>query len=66
MESLRESGALENDADIIILLDRGIKERDTTLLVAKNRDGATGIVQLEFDPPLVRFQTKQLGMRNEK
>jgi len=60
MESLRESGALEHDADIIILLDRGIKERDTNLLVAKNRDGATGVVQLEFDPPLVRFQAKQL------
>jgi len=63
MESLRESGALEHDADIIILLDRGVKERDTTLLVAKNRDGATGIVQLEFDPPLVRFQAKQLGVQ---
>ncbi len=58
MESLRESGALEHDADIIILLDRGVNEQDTTLLVAKNRDGATGVVQLEFDPPLVRFQTK--------
>jgi len=63
MESLRESGALEHDADIIILLDRGVKERDTTLLVAKNRDGATGVLQLEFDPPLVRFQAKQMEVQ---
>ncbi len=56
MESLRESGALEHDADIIILLDRGVKEIETTLLVAKNRDGATGIIDLEFTAPLLSFQ----------
>lgn len=56
MESLRESGALEHDADIIILLDRGVKETETTLLVAKNRDGATGLVQLEFTAPLLSFE----------
>lgn len=61
MESLRESGALEHDADIIILLDRGVKESKTSLLVAKNRDGATGVLSLDFDAPRVKFSEAVSG-----
>ena len=56
MESLRESGKLEHDADIILLLDRGVKEIDSQLVVAKNRDGATGLIELAFEPSNVRFR----------
>lgn len=55
MESLKESSNLEHDADVILLLDRGVKESETTLLVAKARDGETGLIDLVFEAQNVRF-----------
>ena len=62
MADLRESGAIEQDADIVLLLHRpeyydandqpGIAE----LIVAKNRNGATGTVKLTFLKNLTRFE----------
>jgi replicative DNA helicase len=62
MADLRESGAIEQDADIVLLLHRpeyydandqpGIAE----LIVAKNRNGATGSVKLTFLKNLTRFE----------
>lgn len=62
MSDLRESGALEQDADSIILLYRdeyynpdtcslGIAE----LSIAKNRHGPTGLIQLAFDSGKTKF-----------
>lgn len=61
MSDIRESGALENDADTILLLHRpdyydpddqpGLAE----LIVAKNRNGPTGTVRLAFEKALARF-----------
>jgi replicative DNA helicase len=61
MADLRESGAIEQDADIVLLLHRpdyydehdqpGIAE----LIVAKNRNGRTGSVKLTFLKNLTRF-----------
>lgn len=51
---LRESGSLEQDADVVLLLH----ERDgnpTECIVAKNRNGATGSVWLDFDKARARF-----------
>lgn len=48
---LRESGAIEQDADVVILLHReimGENRSDMSMLVAKNRHGATGLAQLTF------------------
>lgn len=46
---LRESGAIENDADAVILLHRDPdKPGEVTVDVAKNRHGATGVVQLQW------------------
>lgn len=47
---LRESGAFEQDADLVGLLhrDKDAPEKPTELIVAKNRDGETGTVLLEF------------------
>jgi replicative DNA helicase len=62
MADLRESGAIEQDADMVLLLHRpeyydandqpGIAE----LIVAKNRNGATGTVKLTFLRKNMRFE----------
>ena len=62
MADLRESGAIEQDADMILLLHRpeyydandqpGIAE----VIVAKNRNGATGTVKLTFLKNFTRFE----------
>lgn len=69
MSDLRESGAIEQDADMIGLLYRkkyyaeSDEEReeigdDATLILAKNRNGPTGDVPLTFTPELMRFTTR--------
>jgi len=48
---LRESGSIEQDADVVILLHReimGEKRGDLAMLVAKNRNGATNVAHLSF------------------
>ncbi len=62
MSDLRESGAIEQDADLVLLLHRpeyydindspGIAE----LAVAKNRSGATGTVKMTFLKNFTRFE----------
>lgn len=51
ISDLRESGAVEQDADVVILLHReimGDNKNDLAMLVAKNRHGATGLAQMQF------------------
>jgi len=51
LSDLRESGALEQDADAVVFLhqpDKEDKER-ITLILAKNRFGHTGVSSLRFD-----------------
>lgn len=60
---LRDSGALEQDADRIILLygkkdTEGEEVRDITFKVGKNRHGAMGKVDMKFDGPHTRFHPK--------
>ncbi|NLE64419.1 MAG: replicative DNA helicase [Elusimicrobia bacterium] len=67
LSDLRESGAIEQDADVVILLMReeyyepkpenlGIAE----LIVAKQRNGPTGTVKLRFFKEFVRFENLDL------
>ena len=64
MSDLRDSGAIEQDADIIMFLYRDFKynpEADPTsaeLIVSKHRNGPTGTVDLEFIPELSRFENR--------
>jgi len=55
MADLRESGELEHDADVILLLHRPPMEHQTEAIMAKVRDGAVGIATLTFHPETVRF-----------
>lgn len=61
MADLRDSGEIENDADVIMLLYREHyhnKEADphkTELIVAKQRNGATDTVPLHWDSNHLRF-----------
>ena len=59
LEDLRDSGAIEQDADVVVFLhrSRGTDPRDPTVevLVRKNRNGPTGEFPLTFMPHIVRF-----------
>jgi len=70
LSHLRESGAIEQDADVVAFLHRDrdeqqenspdakIKGLDSILLIGKNRNGETGKVELLFFPHLMRFNNK--------
>ena len=69
MSDLRESGTIEQDADMIGLLYRTAYYAETEeekeqeagraeLLLAKNRNGETGHVPLTFIAELMRFETR--------
>ncbi|HAM41454.1 MAG TPA: replicative DNA helicase, partial [Candidatus Omnitrophica bacterium] len=55
MSDLRESGELEHDADVILLLHRLPMKPETEAIMAKVRDGAVGIAKLIFHSETVRF-----------
>jgi len=55
MDMLRESGELEHDADIVLLLHRQFGSDHAECKVAKNRDGRVGIVRLIFRAEFVAF-----------
>ena len=58
LESLKESGDLEQDADAVILLHRNVSGNasEACAIVAKNRSGSCGEVDLEFANDTTSFQ----------
>jgi replicative DNA helicase len=66
MSDLRESGAIEQDADIIIFISRKYAENDVSvdeetrnrveLVVAKHRNGERGIVEVRWRGEHVTFE----------
>jgi replicative DNA helicase len=66
LADLRESGTIEQDADIVLMLWReGYYNEDceqpdmTTLFVRKNRQGPTGTAELIFNKEVMRFSPLQ-------
>jgi replicative DNA helicase len=55
LADLRESGAIEQDADIVILLSKSDDGPDTTIDIAKQRGGQTGEFTITLDGPNFRF-----------
>jgi replicative DNA helicase len=60
IEHLRDSGKIEEDADIVLLLHREDRQStDANLEAAKMRNGATGDIPLRYDPEGCRFSDYQ-------
>ena len=66
LSDLRESGSIEQDADIVMFLDRSVTPEEAEedgrpapgeakLLVAKHRNGPTGVIGLSFEQRFTRF-----------
>lgn len=69
LSQLRESGAIEQDADVVALLHRDRETENSSqsdsrngmeaeLIVAKHRNGQTGTVPLVFIPVYTRFEAR--------
>lgn len=72
LTDLRESGQIEQDADAVLLLHRPDyyetkeepevritkEQHDAQLICAKNREGATGVVWLSWEPDIQRFSPR--------
>ena len=56
LSDLRQSGEIEEDADIVMLLHREREEEEATLRIAKHRNGPTGLVRLRFVMEYARFR----------
>ena len=63
LSDLRESGSIEQDADVVMFIDREeIWNPDTDkkgigdLIVAKHRNGPTGDIRLAFIPEIASFR----------
>lgn len=63
LSDLRESGAIEQDADVVTMLyredyyDENAKPNIAEVIIAKNRSGPTGTVKLSWSPEFTSFHT---------
>ena len=64
LADLRESGSIEQDADIVMFIYREAyynpeteRENITDLIIAKHRNGPVGKVELYFHPERLRFMS---------
>lgn len=64
LSDLRDSGSLEQDADVVAFIfreaasrahDVSLDPKKAEIILAKQRQGPTGVVPVHFDPELTRF-----------
>lgn len=63
LSDLRDSGSLEQDADMVCFLARNMKpsmdgappDRSANLVIAKQRNGPVGVIPLDFDGPTTQY-----------
>jgi replicative DNA helicase len=68
LSDLRESGAIEQDADIVMFIYRDeVYNEETTekpgiaeIIIGKNRHGAIGKIELRFEGPFTAFRDKDM------
>ncbi len=71
LSDLRESGSIEQDADMVIFLSRDYYGEDpekanlVEVIVAKNRHGETGTVEMSWLGQYTKFSTLSTDMREE-
>jgi replicative DNA helicase len=60
LSDLRESGAIEQDSDVVMFIHRDDsdpeKKSDAEIIIAKHRNGPTGSIRLRFEPALTQFR----------
>lgn len=63
LTDLADSSQIERDADVVTLLHRNRSEKfgEAVLIVAKQRDGECGIVNLNYEGEFCRFSTREGG-----
>lgn len=68
LSDLRESGSIEQDADIVTFLYRDVVYNEATefpnkadIIVAKHRNGPTGTISLHFERSLTKFSDARTG-----
>jgi replicative DNA helicase len=66
LSDLRESGSIEQDADVVLMLHREWEysrldenKRKATVSVAKQRNGPTGTIDLIFEMDYSRFENAE-------
>lgn len=69
LADLRESGSIEQDADIVMFIYREAyynpdtdRENITDLIIAKHRNGPTGRIELYFHPDRLRFMSLEKNL----
>ena len=72
LSDLRESGSIEQDADVVAFIhreayynrDEGLSEADkakSEIILAKQRNGPTGVIYLNFNSRSTRFDSPGSG-----
>ncbi|RLE22331.1 MAG: replicative DNA helicase [Acidobacteria bacterium] len=71
LSDLRESGSIEQDADIVMFImrpwvhDKEADEREAQLLIAKQRNGPTADIDMVFQNQFTRFENAERHHHNE-
>ena len=55
LSDLRDSGCIEQDADVVMFIHRSMNQTATDLIIAKHRNGPTMTLPLNFCPEITRY-----------